>query len=150
MSTRSAVATAALAALLVLTSPAMGVHAAAQSIPLNVPLFLVMPQSFPDVDGRFVLLREPGRDLVLLRDTDATPETLSVALRVLGRLNATTPRREREGQMVPVTGYALTVPLSNDERTRLDAALVRLKSRPVAAIGNLGLGRSMPLAGPTP
>lgn len=109
-----------------------------------VPLFLAIPESFPDVDGRVVLLREPGRDVVLLRSSDATPETLSVALTLRRRLNATTPLRERQGQMVPVTGYVRSAPLPEAEWERLRGALTRLEGRPAASLGSLGRGRVMP------
>jgi hypothetical protein len=129
--------------LLAVATQALPSVAAGQSAS-DVPLFLAIPESFPDVDGRVVLLREPGRDIVLLRGSDATPETLSVALHLLRRLNASTPRREGQGQMVPVTGYVLRRPLEDGERERLDAALTRLSQRPTARVGNLGPGRSMP------
>jgi hypothetical protein len=109
----------------------------------EVPLFLAIPETFPEVDGRVVLLREPGRDVVLLRDSDATSETLSVALGLLNRLNARTPRRERLGQMVPITGYKLTTPINGARLAELDVVLTGLKARPVASLGNLGFGRSM-------
>jgi len=136
---------AALAALLVVAAASTPRALEGQASD-RVPLFLAIPESFPDVDGRVVLLREPGRDIVLLRADDATPETLSVALRLLRRLNASTPRRERQGQMVPVTGYALRSTLEPAERERLDTALSRLKERPLAQVGSLGSGRSMPFA----
>jgi hypothetical protein len=110
----------------------------------DVPTFLVMPESFPDVDGRAVLLREPGRDIVLLREADATPETLSVALALLRRLNGSTPRAEGQGQMVPLTGYVLREALPEARRAELDAALRRLREQVWRPIGNLGVGRSIP------
>jgi hypothetical protein len=109
-----------------------------------VPLFLAIPETFPDVDGRAVLLREPGRDIVLLRAADATVETLTVALHLLIRLNERVPRREGQGQMVPITGYVQTRPLVGAEHALLAEALTELKARQVVPIGNLGLGRSMP------
>ena len=109
----------------------------------SVPLFLAIPESFPDVEGRVVLLREPGRDVVLLRATDATPQTLSVALTLRRRLNAATPRREGQGQMVPVTGYALRAPLAAEEHDRLSAALIRLEGRETISLGRLGRGKAM-------
>jgi hypothetical protein len=110
----------------------------------SVPLFLAIPETFPDVDARTVLLREPGRDIVLLEASDATVETLAVALHLLIRLNETVPRREGQGQMVPITGYSQTRPLNSAEHAVLEEALTQLKARPVASIGNLGAGRSMP------
>jgi len=137
----SFVGASALVILLVLTAVAMPAGVAGQE---SVPLFLAIPEAFPDVDGRVVLLRESGRDVVLLRTTDATPETLSVALGLLGRLNARVPRRERQGHMVPITGYHLTTPIDPERLAELAVVLAELQDRPLAGLGNLGLGRSMP------
>lgn len=141
MHKNSFIAAPALAVLLVLSTLASPAGVAGQADP---PLFLAIPETFPDVDGRVVLLRESGRDVVLLRQDDATPETLSIALGLLGRLDERAPRRAGLGQMVPITGYKLTRPLDPDRLAELDAALSQLKSRPVAPMGNLGFGRSMP------
>lgn len=130
----------AIVVLLVLTALTMPAGLAGQE---NVPLFLAIPETFPDVDGRVVLLRESGRDVVLLRQGDATPETLSIALGLLKRLNVRTPRRERQGQMVPITGYKLTTPINPERIAELAVVLTELEDRPVAGLGNLGFGRSM-------
>jgi hypothetical protein len=110
----------------------------------GTPVFLAIPEAFPEVEGRVVLLREPGRDIILLRESDAIPETLGVALDVLRRLGDRVPRRDRQAQMVPVTGYALTQPIASEQRDRLEAMVRRLRERPVTHLGNLGFGRSMP------
>jgi len=109
----------------------------------RVPIFLAIPETFPEVEGRVVLLREPGRDIVLLRAEDATPETLSVALTLLGRLEGSTPRREGQVQMVPVTGYVHRVPLDPDRWKMLSEALARLEQRPLADLGGVGRGRAI-------
>jgi len=109
----------------------------------STPLVLAIPESFPDVEGRVVLLRESGRDVVLLRASDATPETLSVALTLRRRLNASTPRREGQGQMVPVTGYVRRLPLAAEERERLSQALAQLEAQQPTPLGRLGPGRAM-------
>lgn len=129
-----------LTVLTVLTTLATPAGAAGQG---TVPLFLAIPETFPDVDGRVVLLRESGRDLVLLRRDDATPETLSVALGLLDRLDVRTPRRQGQGQMVPITGYKLSTPIDPERIAELTVVLTELEDRPVARLGNLGLGRSM-------
>jgi hypothetical protein len=106
------------------------------------PLFLAMPHVYPDVEGRVTLLREPGREIVVLSDT-ATPEDLGVAVRMLARF-----RRERgqpeqgRGHMIPIVGH-VTQPLSPERRSALEAALEELRSRPFANVGNLGRGRWM-------
>jgi hypothetical protein len=143
MMTRDRATTVALTALLAVTA-FVGPSTLAGQEAGRVPLFLTIPESFPEVDARTVLLREPGRDIVLLRKSDATVETLTVALHLLIRLNETVPRREGQGQMVPITGYVQSRPLRSAEHALLEEALTRLKARPVASIGNLGPGRSMP------
>jgi hypothetical protein len=131
--------------LLTLAALASPASLAAQSSD-GVPLFLAMPETYPDVDGRVVLLRERGRDIVLIRESDATAETLSIALVLLRRLNESTPRRDRQAQMVPVTGYHLTTPIGPGRRARLEEALTRLEERPLSHLGNLGFGRVLQLA----
>jgi hypothetical protein len=106
------------------------------------PLFLAMPDAYPDVDGRVMLLREPGREIVFLSDA-ATPEDLGVAVRLLARF-----RRERgepqqgRGDMIPIVGI-VTPRLDEARRTRLEEVFVELRSRPVTNVGNLGRGRWM-------
>ena len=132
-------AVAVLGALSMLASPALVIGQGLGGI----PVFLAIPETFPDVEGRVVLLREPGRDIVLLRAEDATPETLSVALTLLGRLEERTPRRQGQVQMVPVTGYARRVPLDPDRWSMLSEALARLEQRPSADLGSVGRGRAI-------
>jgi hypothetical protein len=107
--------------------------------------FLAIPETYPDVDGPVVVLREPGRNIILLRESEATPEALSVALVLLDRLADHTPLRPGLAHMAPVTGYHLRTPLAPARHTELAALIARLRERPVAPIGNLGVGRSMPL-----
>ena len=109
------------------------------------PTFLAIPETYPDVDGPVVVLREPGRNIILLRESEATPEALSIALRLLTRLTERTPLRPGLAHMAPVTGFHLTSPLAPARHAELAELLARLRERPVARIGNLGLGRSMPL-----
>ena len=78
--------------------------AAAQASP-SAPVFLAMPQEFPDLDARAVLMLEPGRDIVVLDREDAGPETLDVALGVLERMRRDHPRQADRGQLVPITGF---------------------------------------------
>lgn len=144
MMTRDRAATFAMLMTLLAVAAFAGPSTLASQEPDRVPLFLAIPESFPDVDGRVVLLREPGRDIVLLRNSDATVETLTVGLHLLIRLNERVPRRPGQGQMVPITGYVQTQPLNGADYALLDDALTQLKARPVASIGNLGRGRSMP------
>ena len=110
------------------------------------PTFLAIPETYPDVDGPLVVLREPGRNIILLRESEATPEALGVGLTVLRRLSERSPLRPGLAHMAPVTGFHLRTPLSPARHAELAELLARLRERPVTHIGNLGFGRSMPLA----
>jgi hypothetical protein len=112
----------------------------------SAPTFLAIPETYPDVEGPVIVLREPGRNIILLRESEATPEALSVGLTLLGRLTERTPLRPGLAHMAPVTGYHLRTPLAPERYAELDVLLTRLRERPVAHIGSLGFGRSMPLA----
>lgn len=113
----------------------------------TTPTFLAIPESYPDVEGPVVVLREPGRNIILLRESEATPEALSIGLLLLGRLMERTPLRPGLAHMAPVSGYHLTTPLAPARHAELDALLARLRERPRSRLGNLGFGRSMPLVG---
>jgi len=109
----------------------------------SAPIFFALPEAYPDVDGRVLLLREPGREIIVLAQA-ATPEDLAVALNMLHRF-----RRERgqpeqgRGHMVPIVGYAPLPTLAAEERARLQASLDDLRARPLANVGSLGRGRWM-------
>ena len=81
--------------------------------------FVALPESFPDVDARLVVLREPGRDIVILNPKEANVETLGVGLMLLRRLRRETPMPS-VGQMVPVTGFAMRRELTNRQRDIYD------------------------------
>jgi hypothetical protein len=121
-------------------APASPVAAQASDAP---PVFLALPQSFPDIDARAVVLRETGRDIVLLREEDASAETLEVALRILERMRRDHPRPEGRGQMIPITGFVYRAPLEPDLRQAREEAIAELRERPLANVGNLGRGRWM-------
>lgn len=127
------------AALLVLGSSAPS-SLAAQGVDSR-PVFLALPQHFPDFEARAVLLREPGRDIVILSESDASVETLRAALLVLRRLTRDQPPAVDRGQLVPITGYAGRAVIDEETRNRLEAVLADLRARPLADVGNLGLGR---------
>ncbi|MDH3421979.1 MAG: hypothetical protein OEN00_03245, partial [Gemmatimonadota bacterium] len=111
--------------------------------PGSRPIFLAMPESFPDLDARVVLMREQGRDIIVLRATDAEPEALSVALLVLARVSRERPVPADRGQMIPITGFVPTGELTAEKRAHLETTLADLRRRPMANVGNLGLGRWM-------
>jgi hypothetical protein len=110
----------------------------------TTPIFLALPETFPDVEARVVLIREPGRDIVVLKSDDAEPETLQVALLLLRRMTREHPVSPDRGQLIPITGFVPRSELDPEERSRLEEALSDLGSRPLADVGNLGLGRWMP------
>lgn len=110
----------------------------------QTPVFIAIPQTFPDVDARVVLMREPGRDVVVLDAEDATPESLHIALQILERMKRDHPRPADRGQLVPITGFVYQSPLDPERRSALESVLADLRGRPLANIGNLGLGRWMP------
>ena len=111
----------------------------------NAPTFLAIPESYPNVDGPVVVLREPGRNIILLRESEASPEALHIGLTLLGRLEERTPLRPGLAHMSPVTGFHLRTPLAAWRYAELEELLERLRARPLTSIGNLGFGRSMPL-----
>jgi hypothetical protein len=109
------------------------------------PLFLAIPESFPDVDARALLVREPDREIIVLKASDATPEALGMALALLGRVRER-PLEPGRGLMIPVTGFVVTRAPQGAARDRLERALARLKAQPLASVGTLGPGRSLPFA----
>lgn len=108
------------------------------------PIFVALPDRFPDVDARVLLVREPGREIIVLNPASVGANELKVGLNLLAKF-----RRERgeptDGNMIPVTGFAPGPYLSAEERARLETALSELRQRPVANVGNLGPGRWMRL-----
>lgn len=105
------------------------------------PVFLAIPETFPEIDARALVMREPGRDVVILDEEDADPaESLRVALMVLRRMRRDHPIDGR-GQLIPITGYAVRRAMEPARRSRLEEALSELRRRPLANVGNLGPGR---------
>lgn len=128
--------------LLALVAVASPRHVAGQGASER-PVFLALPQAFPELDARVVLMREPGRDIVILREGDDEPETLRVALMLLKRLDRENPPAADRTQIVPITGFAGGRELDPERRRALDEALNELRSQPFANVGNLGWGRWM-------
>lgn len=104
------------------------------------PVFVALPQTFPDIEARVLIMREPGRDLVVLKEGDAEPEALHTALRVLARMQRDHPLPEDRGQLIPVTGFVYPGGLDPERGDELTAVLDALRQRPLANVGNLGLG----------
>jgi hypothetical protein len=130
-------------AFAVLLLAAMGlVSALAAQAPADAQVFLAMPATFPDLDARAVVLREPGKEIVLLHPDEANPEALAMALQVLAtaRRSALSPGR---GQMIPITGFVFPDGIAEEEQRRLGGLLAQLQRRPLSSVGNLGPGRWM-------
>lgn len=102
--------------------------------------FVVIPDSFPDIDARAVIIREPGKDILLLRAEEATPEVLAMSLVTLRRVRQDNPTLEH-GEMIPIVNFVITTEMTPEYRQRMEAVLIRLRSRPTANVGNLGSGR---------
>ena len=105
-----------------------------------VPVYVAVPETFPDIEARSILLRERGRDIVVLRASDATPATLAMSLALLERVRIQHPSPEN-GQMIPLTGYAMTSPPYGVQLQRIDQALERLEAAPTRQVGSFGPGR---------
>ena len=101
---------------------------------------LALPDTFPSIEARAILVQEAGRSVVVLRNGDLTPETLHVALKVLRRVETRPPSRGR-GTIIPITGYAPGSELAESRRIELAQLLAELKTRPVVRVGDLGTGR---------
>ena len=129
-----------LAALIILNAVFAPNEAFAQGAATR-SIFLALPDEFPKIDARVVLMREPGREIVILNPAAATADELVTGLRLLARV-----RRERgeptNGEMIPILGFYPPT-IAAQQRERLEAALAELRARPVANVGNLGRGRWM-------
>jgi hypothetical protein len=130
------------AMLLLALVTVVGAERAAAQDDDATPVFLAMPRQFPDFEARAILMRTPGRDIVILHDGETSAETLAVALGVLRRIRADTPH-VTQGQLVPITGFASRGGMTEQRARRLDTALQELRARPVTEVGNLGPGRWM-------
>lgn len=130
-------------ALILLSTASTPSWASAQTLE-NRPLFIALPESFPELDARVLIVREPGRDIVLLQQEGADPETLDIALRVLRRVQRDDPLPADRGQLIPITGFVHRTALDAARRDALQAAIDALSERPVSNVGNLGPGRWMP------
>lgn len=109
-------------------------------------IFVAIPDAFPEVDARAVVVRTQGRDIVLMKESDASAATLAMSLVALSRVREAHPRT-RHQQIIPITGYVFTKPLNDEYRLRLEHTLTRLASEPVRHVGNLGPGRWTRLEG---
>jgi hypothetical protein len=106
----------------------------------NRAVIVVVPDDFPAIDARAIVLRERDRDVLLLPPDGADVDALAVSLAALRRA------RQREvspsvGEMIPITGFAVTAEAAPGERARLSRVLERLAQKPTTSIGDFGPGR---------
>lgn len=125
---------ACLLALAAATTPAVS----AQDAPGAV--LVAIPEAFPAIDARAIVMRDGTREVILLRADEATPEALAMSLSVLER-SRTRPVAPETGEMIPIIGFALDAPLPARARSRLESALARLERQPLSSIGSFGAGR---------
>jgi hypothetical protein len=137
MSLRIRCAPLMLIAIAVLSVTSNGASAQANE---ETPVFVALPETFPDLDARALIVRERGRDVVVLDPDEATAEALTMSLFLLGRVRELHPLGER-GQVIPVTGFVMTRPPSAEHRRRIAGTLARLQAAPTTRVGNLGPGR---------
>lgn len=131
----SPLALVALVALL----PSLTGTLAAQTPP---PTVVAIPQVFPDVEARSVLVRTPGLDVVLLRDEDGAPDALLMATALLGKLRSEQGAPEPgTGQMIPITGFVVTREPNEGERRRVEDAIRRVRAAPLSDLGSVGPAR---------
>lgn len=128
--------------------------ALAAATPLRVdaqaasPTFIAIPDAFPEIDARAIVVMEPGVNLVLLREDEATVDALGMALLVLrdAREAGRTPEAG-QGFMIPITGFVVTREVQGRPRQRLEEALRRLATAEAVDLGSLGPGRRIPYVG---
>lgn len=103
-------------------------------------VLVAVPETFPAIDARAIVLRDGDRDVILLREGDATAEALAMSLSVLARARARSVAPGL-GEMIPIIGFALDTPLAPDARARLERTLDGLARQPLTSIGSFGAGR---------
>jgi hypothetical protein len=112
---------------------------AAQVRPQTV---VAIPEVFPDVESRSLLVRTPGLDVVLLRDDDDAADALLMATALLSKLRAERPHLDAgTGQMVPITGFVITRAPGPGQRRQVDDAVRRVRAAPLAELGSVGRAR---------
>jgi len=106
---------------------------------------IALPDQFPDIDARALLVREPGVDVVLLRPGEVTTDALAMALLTLRELG---PRRARagNGEMIPIVGYAVTDPPRGERLAALERTLDRLAAAETTTLGSFGRARWISLS----
>lgn len=120
-----------------------GMRVASAQPPNRRPVRVAIPNEFPSTDARALIVRfaspEKG-DVIVLRETEVTAQTLVAAVALLHRLRKSGAVPDHD-EVVSVKGF---VPLGRGDArlaSRLSVILERLRAQPVARIGNLGQGR---------
>lgn len=108
--------------------------------------YVAIPDAFPDIEAKAMVVREPGVDLIVLREGEADVDALSMALHVLrdARERLPTPTA---GSLIPITGFVVTTPVGRQARGRLEQTLRRLANAESVDLGSLGQGRRVRLPG---
>jgi hypothetical protein len=103
---------------------------------------VAIPEVFPEVEARSVLVRTPERDVVLLRDGDDAPDALLMATALLRQLNTEHGAPDPgTGQMIPITGFVVTRAPGPGQRRRVEDAIRRVRAAPVSDLGSVGPAR---------
>lgn len=151
---RAAIVRTVLALLAIMVSASgapLGAQVVAGGAALSAAETLVaIPSTFPDVDARAMVVREPGQDVIVLAPGEATTDALFMALVLLADVRERTPT-PTHGQMIPISGFSVDQPPTGRELGRLEALLTRLERAPVTDLGTLGRGRLVryhPAGGP--
>lgn len=112
----------------------------------STPVYVAIPDAFPPLEARAMVVREPGIDLIVLRDGEADLDALTMSLHVLRDARARLPVPE-SGVLIPITGFVMTGEVSTGVRTRLTETLRRLTAAESVDLGSLGRGRRVRLPG---
>jgi hypothetical protein len=110
------------------------------------PVVVAVPEIFPAVEARSMIVRTPKQDVIVFRGEDMTVEAYVMAMALLEMLRDEDPRPEA-GQLIPITGFAVRRPPSERRRKEAESALRSLRGAPLTQIGDLGAGRWIPLPG---
>lgn len=108
--------------------------------------YVAIPDAFPEIDARAMLIREPGFDLVVLRDGEATPDALAMALLALRDARERRPV-PKTGEMMPIAGFVVEESPTGRTRRVLERTLARLERADPTDLGSLGQGRRVRIPG---
>lgn len=106
------------------------------------PIFVAIPETFPSIDARAIVVRERGREVLVLRDTEATVDALAMALLSLRRAQAREPS-PKLGEIIPLMGFVVEY-IPDEHRARLQRTLAALERQPTGSMGTFGPARWVP------